>query len=174
MQDHFERLGLPRRFSIDEAELERAYLARARVSHPDYYLLGQEAELSESLELSAALNEAYNTLRDAFTRADYLLNLEGGPTAAEHKQLPKNFLAEMLEAREEVEQARGNAVTVARLDADFAKRWSSLVGELRREFEDYECDPPDETQRANLRAQIRSLLNAAKYVRGLLRDLHAD
>ncbi len=35
--------------------------------------------------------------------------------------MPPAFLAEMLEAREEIEQARGKPVDVARLDADFAR-----------------------------------------------------
>ncbi len=64
--DYFDRLGLPRRFSLDAAELERAYLARSRAIHPDYHLAGSDAELAASLELSAAVNEAYNTLRDPF------------------------------------------------------------------------------------------------------------
>jgi len=44
---------------------------------------------------------------------------------------------------------------------------SELFGKL-------EQIPPNDSQRANLRLQIRGLLNAAKYVRGLLRDLHTD
>jgi molecular chaperone HscB len=174
MTDHFQRLGLPRRFSVDDAALERAYLALSRTIHPDYHLTGSDAELSASLELSAALNEAYNTLRDPFVRADYLLNLEGGPSASEHKQLPANFLAEMLEAREEVELARGVVERVAKLDEDFSKRYAAIMDQAGKAFARYESLPPDEPQRVNLRTQIRGLLNAAKYVRGLLRDLHAD
>ena len=33
---HFERLGLPRRFRLDPAELERNYLAKSREVHPDF------------------------------------------------------------------------------------------------------------------------------------------
>src|SRR5437868_8503577 len=106
MTDHFDRLGLPRRFALDPAILERHYLARSRVVHPDYHTGASAADLAASLELSAAVNEAYNTLKDPFTRADYLLALEGGPTAAQQKQLPQAFLAEMLELRERVEEAR--------------------------------------------------------------------
>jgi molecular chaperone HscB len=173
-RDHFDRLGLPRRFLIDEAELERAYLARSRAIHPDYHLGASDAELSASLELSAALNEAYNTLRDPFSRADYLLTLEGGPAASEHKQLPGGFLAEMLEAREEVETARGDGAAVERLNQDFVRRAAAIRDEIAAAFARYESLAPDDPDRANLRVQVRGLLNAAKYVRGLLRDLHAD
>src|SRR5437764_6028977 len=101
MTDHFHRLGLPRRFVVDAGELERAYLARSRAVHPDYHLAGPSADLGASLELSAALNEAYNTLRDPFARAEHLLALNGAPSNGAHRQMPPAFLAEVLDAREE-------------------------------------------------------------------------
>lgn len=171
--DHFQRLGLPRRFSIDAAELERSYLALSRAIHPDYHA-GSDAELSASQELSARLNEAYNVLRDPFARADYLVQLEGGPTASEHKQLPANFLAEMLEAREEVEQARGDGPAMERLDRDFQTRSTALARHIENAFIRYGSLPAGDPQRADLLTQVRGLLNVAKYVRGLIRDLHAD
>src|SRR5437764_8803849 len=126
MTDHFHRLGLPRRFVVDAGALERAYLAHSRAVHPDYHLGGASANLGASLELSAAVNEAYNTLRDPFTRAEHLLALEGGPTAAESKQMPPAFLAEMLDAREEIEHARGNPTETERLEGAFASRFDAL------------------------------------------------
>ena len=35
MTDYFELLGLPRRFAVDLAELERRYLELSREVHPD-------------------------------------------------------------------------------------------------------------------------------------------
>src|SRR5688572_11143294 len=124
-ENHYDRLGLPRRFVVDAGELERAYLARSRVAHPDYHLAGASADLGASLELSAALNEAYNTLRDPFARAEHLLALAGGPTAAEQRQMPPAFLAEMLDAREEIERARGNSAEAQRLEGGFTARYDS-------------------------------------------------
>jgi molecular chaperone HscB len=172
--DHFQRLGLPRRFPLDAAELERAYLARSRAVHPDFHMAGPDAELAASMDLSAALNEAYTTLGDPFARADHLLTLESGPSAAEHKQLPATFLAEMLEAREEVEQARGKPAAVAKLDAEFSRRAAGIVFELSQSFDRLEALPEPCPERTSLLARIRGLLNAARYVRGLIRDLHAD
>src|SRR5262249_6963881 len=78
---HFERLGLPRRFRLDLADLERSYLGHSRLVHPDYV-----GDAPPALQAAAALNEAYATLRDPFRRAEYLLQLEGGPSATEVKQ----------------------------------------------------------------------------------------
>src|SRR4051812_18131874 len=98
---HFERLGLPRRFRLDPAELERNYLAKSREVHPDY-AGGDPA----SLHAAAAVNEAYAVLRDPFRRAEYLLTVEGGPSAADVKQMPAEFLEEMLELRMRIEEVK--------------------------------------------------------------------
>src|SRR5438874_10466984 len=98
---HFERLGLPRRFRLDPAALERNYLAASREVHPDF--TGNDPA---SLQMAAALNEAYATLRDPFRRAEYLLTVEGGPSAGEVKQMPAEFLEEMLELRMRIEEVK--------------------------------------------------------------------
>jgi molecular chaperone HscB len=172
MLDHFARLGLPRRFSLDAAELERQYLAQTRAVHPDYHAGGPTADLAASLELSAALNEAYTTLRDPFRRAEYLLALEGGPSASEQKQMPPAFLAEMLEAREQIEEAKAGGNTclarIAELQSQFQSQYDDLLADAGRCFENLGSG----VDRAKEQAGIRSLLNAAKYVRGLIRDLN--
>lgn len=173
-EDHFHRLGLPRRFVVDAGELERAYLARSRAVHPDYHLAGSSADLNASLEQSAAINEAYTTLRDPFARAEHLLRLEGGPSAAEHKQVPSAFLAEMLDAREEIEAARGKPAEVEQLKRAFAARFDATMGEVAGALEQVAALPPDDSRRADLALRVRGLLNAAKYLRGLVRDLDAE
>jgi molecular chaperone HscB len=172
MTNHFDRLGLTRRFVLDANELERAYLARSRAVHPDYHTTGSSGDLNASLELSAAVNEAYNTLRDPFSRAEHLLALAGGPSASEQKQMPPAFLAEMLEAREEIERARGNAAETDRLASAFATRFDKLMSEVGGLFQQVETTP--NANKANLLLRVRGLLNAAKYVRGLIRDLNSD
>jgi molecular chaperone HscB len=178
MDDFFTRLGLPRRFVVDAGELEREYLAKSRAVHPDYHAIGSSADLAASMEVSAALNEAYTALRDPFTRAEHLLAVEGGPSAAEQKQMAPAFLAEMLEARETLEEVRAAANTcaagVAELGDEFAARYDGLLAAVGKSFAELEPLPPGDAKRAALLAGIRSNLNAAKYVRGLIRDLNAD
>src|SRR5262245_46131369 len=103
---HFERLGLPRRYALNTDEIEGNYLRLSRESHPDYHQLGAASQQRASLELTAALNEAYTILRDPSRRAEYLLSLEGGPSASEHKEMSPAFLEEMLELRMEIEELR--------------------------------------------------------------------
>ena len=171
--DHFERLGLPRRFNLDVAEIERQYLARSREVHPDYFQMGGALEQRASMEASAALNEASAVLRDPFRRAEHLLQLAGGPSPSDMKEMPIEFLEEMLELRmaiEEIKAAGPDAPAFLEMEKDLANRREKLLNEVGRSFD--RATPANDPQR-HLK-EIRQLLNAIKYVQGLLRDLHAD
>ncbi len=175
---HFERLGLARRFALDPAEVERNYLARSRALHPDYHQLAAGSEQRASLELTAALNEAYATLRQPFRRAEYMLALEGGPTAAEHKEMAAEFLEEMLELRLEIEELRESGPTESPARAAMARRLTErgdrLAAEIGELFTKLEAMPPKDGRRRDVVVLLRKALNASKYVEGLLRDLRAD
>ena len=163
--DHFDRLGLPRRFAVDPAALERAYLARSRAVHPDFHAGTSAADAAASLELSAALNEAYNALRDPLARADHLLALLGGPSAAEEKGQDPAFLAEMMDLRERIEAGDATA------RADLAGREAELLAGIGAAFDRLEGSPTD---RPKLLVEVRRSLNALKTVRSLARTLPAD
>src|SRR6476469_5095923 len=164
MSDHFERLGLPRRFSIDPAAVEREYLARSRALHPDYHRLGSSAEQAASTELSAGLNEAYTTLKDPFRRAEYLLALAGGPTASVLKDVPPEFLEEMLDLRMEIAGLTPDSPQAAAMEGQLAARRDGLLAQVGGLL--------DGTSPSRL-TDARRLLNATKYVQNLIRDLRA-
>jgi molecular chaperone HscB len=161
---HFERLGLPRRFSVDAATVEREYLARSRAVHPDFHTLADASQQAASLEQTAALNEAYLTLKDPFRRADYLVRLLGGPSPQEEKSLDQAFLMEMMDFRERIEEASGNRDTLTGLEQELADRLAAIVAELDKLFT---VDSPD-------LVAVRKRLNAAKTLQSLLRDLRDE
>ena len=160
----FDRLGLPRRFAVDLQALEREYLARSRALHPDFHQLGAAAEQAASVELSAALNEAYTTLKTPFRRAEYLLHLEGGTTASEMKEVPAEFLEEMLELRMEIAELERDSPEAAEMEQRVKVRRDALIEQVGQQFVGTD---------ANRLLAIRKLLNATKYVENLLRDLRA-
>lgn len=155
--DHFARLGLPRRFSLDAAELERQYLDRSRAVHPD--LAGDSPG---SLDGSARLNQAYAVLKEPARRADYLLQLMGGPGPTEVSQAPAEFLEEMLDLRMAIAEA-SDATSRSELEKSLSLRRTALLDEINPLF-----DEPTALRR------IRELLNALKFIDGLLRDLNGD
>src|SRR5262245_17175917 len=160
---HFERLGLPRRFRLDPAELERNYLARSRDVHPDH--AGNDRA---SLEASAALNEAYTVLRDHFRRADCLLTLAGGPSAAEQKQAAPEFLEEMLDLRMQIEELKHSPDQAARdkLERQLIARRDGLLAEAGRRLDELPELAPDDAHRGRLLVRTRQDLNATKYIQG--------
>jgi molecular chaperone HscB len=171
--DHFERLGLPRRFSLDPRELERQFLARSREVHPDFHTLLSTGEQAASLDLTARLNEAYATLRDPFKRAEYLVKLEGGPTASEQKEMPAEFLEEMLELRMEIEELRETEPPDSPGRSAMERRLTDRREKLLQAVEDDFAKPGPAGERAELLRTIRRRLNALKYVQNLLRDLQS-
>jgi molecular chaperone HscB len=174
--DHFERLGLPRRFSVDPAAIEREYLARSRAVHPDFHQLGSAAEQRASLEQTAALNEAYLTLKDPFRRAEYLLSLHGGPTAQQEKNHDQDFLMEMMELRERIEEAKGSGPCSEDLNqvrVELEGWEENLIDRIKHALDTVDSLAADSTERSNSLTQIRHNLNALKTVRSLTRELEA-
>ena len=167
--DHFERLGLPRRFSVDLAELERQYLARSREVHPDYHQTDGGVHQAASVEVSAALNEAYATLRDPFRRAEYLLRSEGGPTAADVRDMPGEFLEEMLDLRMEIGDLQTDSPAATAMESQLTARRDDLLGRVGERLESSTTE-----NRTNRLREARQLLNATKYVSNLLRDLRSS
>jgi molecular chaperone HscB len=166
---HFERLGLPRRVRLDSAEMERNYLAKSREVHPDF--TGNDPA---GMRESAALNDAYSTLRDPFRRAEYLLTVEGGPAASDVRQMPAEFLEEMLNVRlriEEIKQIR-DPDRSERLNMEVAlvHRRDGLLEDAANQFDHLESV----TDRAGRLTAIRHTLNATKFIQGLLRDLREE
>jgi molecular chaperone HscB len=173
MTDHFERLGLPRRFSVDPVAVEREYLARSRQVHPDFHHTGTAAEQRASLELSAALNEAYLAIKDPYRRAEYLLGLLGGPSAREEKNLDQAFLAEMLDLRERIEEAKASAdpAALAAIEDELVGMRDERMRAVAGQFDRYDGLPPDHPDRPKILTDIRRGLNAVKTVQSLLRDV---
>lgn len=162
MVDYFERLGLPRRFSIDPVEVERRYLLRSRECHPDLQSLATEAEQIAAIEQTASLNQAFTTLKDPFRRAEYLLGLLGGPTASQEKSLDQSFLMSMMDIREQMDELRASGQDLRELEIDLERQYNDILVEIADRFE-----KPSHTDLV----AIRRKLNAAKTIQSLLRDL---
>ncbi|MBS2030058.1 MAG: Fe-S protein assembly co-chaperone HscB [Deltaproteobacteria bacterium] len=109
MSNHFELFGLQKAFELDAKALDARYRELSQQWHPDKQTSGDAKQRLQALEMSAHLNQAYKTLRDASARAAYLLKLLGLDLDQEGErtfQMNPAFLAEMLELREELDAAK--------------------------------------------------------------------
>jgi molecular chaperone HscB len=107
--DYFSFLGLPRRLTLDLADLERRFRELSREYHPDYFYNAPPKERLAALERSSHLNDAYRTLRSPASRIEYLLRLEGLPLTKPDEGAPKvppSLLEEVFALNEELDEIR--------------------------------------------------------------------
>lgn len=106
--DHFALFGLEPRFALDADALERAYRRVQEQVHPDRFAAGSAAERRIAMQWATRANEAFQTLRSPLKRAAYICERNGAPIGAEsNTAMPAEFLAQQLELREALDEARG-------------------------------------------------------------------
>jgi molecular chaperone HscB len=107
--DYFSFLGLPRRLTIDLADLDRRFRDLSRKFHPDFYYNASPSERLASLERSSYLNDAYRALRNPVARIEHLLAIEGlSPTRSDEgtTKVPPALLEEVFALNEELDEIR--------------------------------------------------------------------
>ena len=164
--DHFAVVGLPRRYPLERGELEARHREISKQVHPDRHAQGDPQERLLAVQATAALNDAYRTLRDPIKRAEYLLQLEG-VTIGEHDKVDQALLLEMLELREELAEA-----DPAQREALFARMREREAGERQkiadgfRRFED--------TADRGLLPELKARLIELRYIHRYLEEHHQD
>ncbi len=166
----FSTLNLPARFDLDAITIERAYLGGLTSAHPDVGGgdgLGEDSDGPDA----ATLNQARMTLLDGEQRAAALLDVLGGPSASQCKELPDGFLMEMMTRREDIEEqiadggneSRSNWEAWAREErASYANDAQGLFGAIAQD------SAPEKL------ADIRVLLNAWRYIERLIEQLDPE
>ena len=107
MKNHFELFGLKPAYALDLDQLDRAYRDIQAEVHPDRFAHAGAAERRASMQMTTQVNEAYRTLKSPVLRAKYLLELNGVDVGFEtNTAMPREFLIEQMELREQLEEAR--------------------------------------------------------------------
>ena len=104
--DHFALLGIERKFGVDAGALESTFYRLNRKLHPDFFMGATAAVRIRSLEATARVNAAYQTLRDPAARAAYLVELESGALEENDAKPPPELFEEIFEAQETAEEFR--------------------------------------------------------------------
>ncbi|HET6371557.1 MAG TPA: Fe-S protein assembly co-chaperone HscB, partial [Nitrospiria bacterium] len=105
--DYFEILGLPNKMRLDPKDLEKRFHELSRRFHPDFFQKRGETEREISLKNAAMVNNAYRTLRDPETRAEYLVRRMEGGKGEIPVQPPADLFEEILELQETLEAFKG-------------------------------------------------------------------
>jgi molecular chaperone HscB len=132
LPDYFALYEIPQSFHPIKAEVRKKYYELSRLYHPDRVATADDASRMEALRMSAINNEAYHTLSDGDATIAYILKLHGLLENEEHYNLPPDFLMEMMELNEIIDDEGQDAQKA--LD-EHLTAWNSGVAPLLEQFD---------------------------------------
>jgi len=131
---YYEVFDLTVIFGVDLKILSERYRALQSSVHPDKFANAGDAERRLSIQLSARINEAYQTLKDPLRRARYLLELNGVDMSADtDTRMDPMFLMQQMELRERLESV-GTSEHPAEELLDINNHIDSIVEGIIREL----------------------------------------
>ena len=132
--DYFELFNIPQGFDVDLPNLAQQYRRLQQQFHPDKYA-GKSAQQKRLAEQYTALfNQAFVTLKDPLTRAQYLLTLRGIDGSHENTtHQDSEFLFEQMELRESLAAVRESDRPFAVLEV-LAELVADRLTELQQQF----------------------------------------
>ncbi len=171
MPDPFKTLGLPPRFDLDQADLHARFIQASSTHHPDRHT--DPVAQAEAAERSAEINQAYAVLSDPERRADALLTLLGGPAKDQDKSLPPDLLMDMMEVRENLEEAvaANNAMELEKLRGWANDQREAHLSKVADLFDNASTSPPDALLPGAVAKAIRLELNTLRYIERMLEQM---
>jgi molecular chaperone HscB len=173
--NYFEVFGLPRLLQLDLKSLEKSFHELSRKHHPDYFVAAAEEDRQRALKMTALLNDAYRTLRHPIPRVEYLLEVEG--LKADGSTVPKEFLMEIFEINEQVEEAKSGRATpeevlkVRRTVEEKGASFDALLETASREWDSLVKSGAPQPALRNQLEKLKEILSESSYIRNLKREL---
>jgi molecular chaperone HscB len=168
MPDPFTLLGVEPRYDLDLVSLGRQHRELSRALHPDRYAARSPAERRVALGRAIEVNQAWRALRDPVARAEALLETLGiAPSETGVPPAEPSFLAEIMEQREELAEARAarDLERVRRLARSALAEEQALEAELGRQFAELGSRP----EQAGV-AEVQRTLAKVRYFQRFLED----
>jgi len=102
--NHFELFRLPFQFELDGSLLSTQFRELQRRFHPDNFATASERDRLMSVQKAAQINDAFQTLKNPISRAEYMLSEKDVDIRGEQKTLhDPEFLMQQMELREALE-----------------------------------------------------------------------
>ena len=108
--NYFELFDIPQSPVVNRQELAKKYFELQKQNHPDYHTKADESDQNNSLEISAAINKAFNIFQNEDKTIEYFLQTVGLMEIDEKYSLPSDFLMEMMEINESVHDLPEDAI----------------------------------------------------------------
>lgn len=141
MVNYFELYEIPRSFNPDPAVVKSKYYELSRKYHPDRFTMAGTDEQAVALQLSSANNQAWKTLNNPDATMAYVLKEEGMLEDEEKYSLPPEFLMEMMELNELLDDDAGDAGSETLANAGnmldtMLQQWEEDTRPLTRKYDD--------------------------------------
>ncbi|WP_207493579.1 Fe-S protein assembly co-chaperone HscB [Aridibaculum aurantiacum] len=104
--NYFQLFEIPVSLQPDKQLLKQKFYVLSRKYHPDFFTQENQMEQAEALEISSMLNQAYKTLQNQDETIKYVLMQKGLLEEEEKYQLPPDFLMEVMELNEQLQEAQ--------------------------------------------------------------------
>ena len=182
---YYDALGLAPKLSLDAVDLKKRFYERSREWHPDRFARHAPEQQKLALETTAVLNDAFRTLSDPVSRAEYFLEQHHLPPT---KTPPPELLEEVFELNMALEELREGDESARSQLADAQKRFAAMRSEIDAGLAALftEFDSSEEAKWAELvhenggfyeqriLAKIRAALDRRRYISNLLRDVDKE
>jgi molecular chaperone HscB len=156
----YEAFDLEPALSLDAEDLKRRFYERSRQWHPDRFGRGSDEEKQKALEMTAVLNDAFRTLRDPVSRAEYFLKEKGFELS---KEAPPELLEEVFELNMALEELREGDESARPQLMEARDRFAAMRDSI-------DASLAEAGARGDLE-QVRALLNRRRYIRNLIREV---
>jgi molecular chaperone HscB len=164
--DDFTLLGVPERFALEAAQLDRRWRELQASVHPDRFAAQGASAQRIAMQWSVRVNQAYQRLKDPLKRAAYLCERRGAPVDAERNTaMPRDFLMQQMAWREALDEA-GDGAAIQALAGQVEEHERTLLGQLQ-DLLDVRNDA------AAAAAQVRALMFVGRFRQDIEHRLEA-
>jgi molecular chaperone HscB len=108
-KNYFEIFSLAVAWDVDFEQLDIKFRALQKALHPDRFANKNDFEKRLAVQTAATINQAYQTIKNPLSRAQYLLELENLDASQEtHITSDGQFLMDQMMLREALSEVRGD------------------------------------------------------------------
>lgn len=133
-KNFFDMFSLPVGWDVDIEQLDVKFRALQKALHPDRYANKNDFEKRLAVQTAATINQAYDTVKNPLSRAQYLLDLEGLDADQEsHITSDGQFLMDQMLLRETLSEIRSSDNAADAL-VSLSIEAQQTAAEIQREF----------------------------------------
>ncbi|XP_029680160.1 iron-sulfur cluster co-chaperone protein HscB [Formica exsecta] len=132
--DYFDIIGIKKNYNVVNEEIHKKYTELQKMLHPDKFGNKSEKERQISENISSLINKAYSTLVHPLKRGLYMLQLKGISIPEATTNLNPEFLMEIMERNEEIENAMEDKDKIIKLAKESKKMLDTLSKQVAEAF----------------------------------------